>query len=270
LINRAIAAAVLMLSSSIGGTAMAADLSVAPMYGAAPITPASGWSGFYVGGHFGGGWGNFDTTRVTPGSLAFPAGFASSGKVGGPLAGGQIGLDYQLGQAVFGVTASGDWANLTGRTVDSGVVAGLDRNTRDSTLSRMTDVGGRIGFTAWNALLPYVKGGAAWARFDETTTNVSTAGALVAAANGAETRNGWFVGGGLEFRFIPTASMFLEYDHYDFGTATVTRSITAANAATTAAGFGPGVPIQSSNRLDTDVVKVGLNWRPAWTWFPTK
>jgi outer membrane immunogenic protein len=254
------AAALLMVGAT--QAAMAADLGVAPIYKAPAAAVSSTWSGFYIGGNAGGGFARTDSTRITDGSTAFPPGFASSSTARGPVAGGQVGIDFQTGPFVLGVVGSLDWANITGHDVDIGI-APADRSTRDTNVDWLTDVGGRVGYDI-NGLLPYVKGGGAWMHSSATSTNTSPGGVFINSAAGSETRTGWFIGGGFEYRFVPTASAFLEFDHYDFGTANATRTITAASAASTAAGFGVGTLATSSTKVNLDVIKVGLNWRPGW------
>ena len=80
-----------------------------------PAVPASvwTWTGCYVGGHVGGGWGHKSWRDVTLGG----AEFASHG-VTGWLGGFQIGCDYQAGAWVYGVEAQAGWAGLFGDSPD--------------------------------------------------------------------------------------------------------------------------------------------------------
>ena len=103
-------AALPMLAASL--SAQAADM---PLYKAPPPAPVPfSWTGFYIGAHVGAGWGNreFDFNDLT--ALA-PFLWNSSTPVNGPLAGGQIGANWQAGWAVLGVEADGSWANLQGK-----------------------------------------------------------------------------------------------------------------------------------------------------------
>ena len=96
---------------------------------------------------------------------------------------------------------------------------------------------GRIGFTADRALF-YVKGGAAWTDLD----NSITVGSDVWTKS--ETRDGWTLGGGIEYAFAPNWSAFVEYDYYDFGDKNTVIG-------------------DELVKVDTDVsaVKVGVNYR---------
>ncbi len=263
--KRLLLGAAAAIAICIGNSAFAADLGVAPVYKAPPAPPpVTSWTGFYIGANAGYGWAHESSTRITPGSAAFPPGFASSGNQNGGLFGGQAGVDVQFNQFVLGVVADADWANLTGQTIDIGV-GPLDRTTSNTGIKSLVDVGGRAGF-AWNSFLAYVKGGGAWERIDLSSATVSPAGIGLTSTSGSVTRSGWFIGAGGEYKFIPTASLFLEYDHYDFGSATETRNIVASAVA----AFPPGAPISNNVSRQTDVVKIGVNWRPNFWMFGGK
>ena len=74
---------------------------------------AFSWTGAYVGIYGGGGWGRSDFS----GPLA-PGAFDLSGAV----AGGTLGYNYQMGQAVLGIEGDGGWSNIRG----SGHLRGLE------------------------------------------------------------------------------------------------------------------------------------------------
>src|SRR5947209_171486 len=92
----------------VGGSAAAADIPVnAPVYKSVPPVSFS-WTGFYIGGHIGAGWGHKnwfeDATQSGGGG---PVGFrdASYDDFSGWLGGGQLGANYQAGWVVLGVQA---------------------------------------------------------------------------------------------------------------------------------------------------------------------
>ncbi len=73
------------------------------------------WTGFYIGGHVGAGWGTTESTltnfSVVPPGIAFPLNVPfSQNSRSGFLGGGQVGANWQTGWAVFGV--QGDIAGL--------------------------------------------------------------------------------------------------------------------------------------------------------------
>jgi outer membrane immunogenic protein len=102
----------------------------------------------------------------------------------------------------------------------------------------------------------YVKGGWAWADVDAHHSTFTGTGTLIAPSIGSETRNGWTVGVGAEWGFLPNWSLKAEYNYIDFGSATVTRVSTDTPA------FGGAVNnnLRKSD-FDMHLVKVGVNFR---------
>jgi outer membrane immunogenic protein len=231
----------LLLATSalvLAGPALGADLRIptkSPAMVAAPV-PFS-WTGCYIGAHAGYGWGRTDVTDPA-GFFAFANGQTTRANTRGPLAGGQIGCDYQFaGGWVLGIEGSAAWADIKG-TVNDPFFAGKNFSSRTDFIA---DATGRIGYS-FDRVLLYGKGGGAWShnRFDMTLFG--------GPASATETRFGWVVGGGIEYAFTSNWSAKLEYNHYDFGSRQVTL---------TGAGFT--APENISQRIDT--VKIGLNYR---------
>src|SRR3977135_1691979 len=92
-----------------GATAAAADLGARPVYKAAPVavTPVFSWTGFYIGGNFGGLWSRKE--------FASP-GVTFTNDPSGVLGGVQGGFDWQTGMWVFGVQGDFDWADAKAET----------------------------------------------------------------------------------------------------------------------------------------------------------
>ena len=128
------------------------------------------------------------------------------------LAGGQIGYNFQTGNFVFGIEGDFAWTG-----VDGGF-SGRNNNGPASWNADMNWLGmltGRVGY-AFNNVLVYIKGGAAWA--DEDYTHPATGGQLQALYySGGKTRSGWTLGGGVEYAFTPNWSFKVEYNYVDFG-----------------------------------------------------
>jgi outer membrane immunogenic protein len=214
----------LLASTVLAGTASAADLAArraAAAAAAAPVAYGINWTGFYLGGHVGYGWGGNDWT-----DSALP-GWGVSNDFDGFIGGGQLGFDYQIGNIVVGLQGELSGASLEGKSID--VYGDAFKNEA----SWIASVTGRVGFTVDRALF-YVKGGAAWTDLD---SKWDWAGA-------SKTRDGWTIGGGLEYAFAPNWSAFVEYNYYDFGDKTT---------------IVDSYPF----KVDTDinVVKVGVNYR---------
>jgi outer membrane immunogenic protein len=182
----------------------------APAY-AVPYT----WTGFYVGINGGGGFGRSDV------AAPFSTGtFNTSGGV----VGGTLGYNYQMGQAVFGLEADGDWTHLNGS-------AACALTTCQTSNDWLATARGRLGY-AVDRFLPYVTGGAA---FGDIKTNVTGVG------NATSTKAGWTLGGGVEAAIAGPWSAKLEYLYVDLGRG---GSVLGADSA-----------------FHTNLVRAGVNYK---------
>jgi outer membrane immunogenic protein len=232
-------------------TASAADLPLK-----APPMPAAvvyNWTGFYAGGEFGGGWATEQVTVVTNNpNAAFPPGTVFNPvHDNGPLGGAYAGYNYQISQFVVGIDGDYTWANLTGHATDVSIV-NADIASESNSIRWIATVTGRVGY-AMNNLLIFAKGGGAWAGFNATSVTNTPGGAFVAQTTSSETRNGWTVGGGLEWGFTPHWSAKIEYDYVKFATANF--SINEVNAAGVVSS-----PLRSATS-SLNMVKGGIAYR---------
>jgi opacity protein-like surface antigen len=212
-----------------GGVANAADM---PAYKAAPPAPYYSWTGIYIGGLVGVDWGNADRTYVPPPTVGHV-----NVKGAGVMAGATIGANYQVGYWVFGVEADYAGTNYNGNKG----CPNISLTTCHSNIDAIGTVAGRLGY-AWDRVLIFAKGGGAWARGDETAT-LNTNGQVISLA--ADNRNGWMLGGGLEFGHMGPWSAKVEYNHMDFGTKRLLFSNTE----------------QADIRDRVHAVKFGINYR---------
>ena len=207
-------------------SAIAADLSVAPLYKAPPpaLAPAYNWSGFYLGVNGGGGWGHsyWDTSADRVG-------------LSGGLAGGTAGYNWQFGNAVLGIEGDIDWANLKGTNSSTLCPAGC--STSDTWLST---VRGRAGY-AFGNVLPFVTGGLAVGDIRAATPGF---------AGASNTSAGWTAGGGIEVGLTGNWSAKAEYLYVDLGKF---NCGTACN----------GLPTDNVSMHD-NVVRAGVNYRFDW------
>ncbi len=262
----------LLLSSAIvaASPALAADLPMKAPVAAVPYT----WSGCHIGANIGGVWDR--TTYSDPGTLApgflglappsiaqnfAPAGTAfSSNSKGGILGGVQGGCDYQFASHwVIGFGGDYAWTSLN-HVANDPFFAG--KNGGPPLLTSQTDqiatLTGRIGY-AWNRVLFYGKGGAAYAHDNYIAQNFlglnnnfcNNAAGQGCIAYGSTQRWGWTAGVGLEYAFYENWSAFVEYDHYGFANKTIQMNI--LNGVT--------VPANLTARHDIDTVKFGVNYR---------
>jgi outer membrane immunogenic protein len=227
--------------------ASAADLGVRAAPPPAPVVIAPTWTGFYVGGNVGAGWAKNDTSiSGSPTILGTTIPFAiplASQTMSGFIGGVQGGYNYQFGTFVVGVEADGDWGSVNGTAPCLVVVSCTSK------VKSLVDVGGRAGVVVDKALV-YIKGGAAWANTNFTTA-VSIAG-LNAGQTLSQSRNGAFLGTGIEYAFMPNWTAKVEYDYYDFGSKTVGTSVSAA-------GFT--LPLAATSKLTEQTVKFGVNYK---------
>jgi outer membrane immunogenic protein len=192
--------------------ASAADMAVkAP----APYAIPYSWTGLYAGVHAGAGWGTVES-NVDLGGFTLPI---SSHEINGPLAGLQIGYNYQMGWALIGLEATGSWSDIKGTTPCLFGIASCTTKT-----DWMASVAARFGGLVGNNMLVFVKGGAAWAH-DKYDANIL--GLITTSAS--DTRVGWLGGLGAEYRFDPRWSAVIEYNYMDFGTESENFSGVAVN-----------------------------------------
>jgi len=214
--------------------AQAADLPPAPAPAAvAPIAyapPVYNWSGFYVGGHLGGGFaGSSWSDPFNGGNNSF----SKDGFIGG----GQIGANVQFNWLVLGIEGDFDWTGLKGSGADS---RGNAINTETEWTSTAT---GRIG-AAFDRLLVYGKGGVAFAHDLSSLSDIAGG-----TASATLTRIGWTAGAGLEYALDKNWAARVEYDYLGFGSE-------ALNLPT------PTFPAYTSNAtLNVQEIKVGIDYR---------
>ena len=201
-----------MKQTLLAGVSAIALLYAAPSLAAGPS--GSKWAGCYVGANAGGGWGEKSFTDT--GSLGFPLvgpDTTLSFGMNGYLVGGQIGCTHEIAPSwIVGIEGAFSAGDISGNGQSPA------RKYPDGAFTAKTNwiasITGRVGHS-WGNWLAYVKGGAAWADDRYTAT-------FYGPLEGAETRSGWTLGGGLEWAFATNWSARLEYDYFDFGTSTVT------------------------------------------------
>jgi outer membrane immunogenic protein len=253
------------------GAANAADLpakAATPPPEPPPLPAYFNWTGFYVGGNFGGGWATSDfsgTTLFTPGGLITPSAFSGSDNLSGILGGGQIGFNYEFpNSVVIGLEADGDWSNISGSTSTCGIAAGATTGCSNNNV-KIDDFGtvrGRLGY-AWSNVLLYGSGGWAWGG-STTTSSLTCVGAACPATSGAFTggnstssvdASGWAAGAGLEWAFTRNWTLRLEYLHLQFN---------GVGGSFNSSGAVAGVPFTStasgSSNVGLDAVRVGANY----------
>jgi outer membrane immunogenic protein len=187
---------------ALGGQAMAADLAVK----AAPLPPPSyDWSGFYIGGFGGYGFGNQNINNATG-----PAGFANftaNFETHGPMAGGEVGYNWMVTRDImFGLEGDGAWTNIRGN--DNFALGWNDANH----LKWVSSLRVRSGFTV-DRLLLFFTGGWAAGDIDHVNTNPG-----VGVDAFSVHRSGLTAGGGMAYAITNNLIGKIEYRYYDLGT----------------------------------------------------
>lgn len=254
--------------------ASAADLPLPFKASPAPEPAAINWTGFYIGGQGGGGWGSSSSTQnafffcPAGGVCAAPTPFSApafSTSSAGALGGVTAGFNYQFkNPIIIGIEADWSAAAINGsgacnRAFAVGNFGGGATGTCSSNLQDFATITGRLGW-AWERALFYVKGGGAFARYNDTITTI-VAGIPGPAANFTNDRSGWTLGVGAEYAFSPGWSFKVEYQHMDFGIQNVTYPF--VNVPPFAAGVFNTI---NSETQHVDIVRAGINYR--FNWWP--
>jgi outer membrane immunogenic protein len=287
-----------MRKSLIATSALAALIMAAPAYAAdmavkarplPPPVPVFTWSGFYVGGHVGWGWGDFDFrdpfVQVNQPILIFPGlfvgvplerSFSDSSFLGGL----QAGVNAQFGPVVVGVESDVSWMSLGGEfrsstsnfgglvTTSEGVSAKLDW---------LATARGRLGWAS-DRILVYGTAGVAFGGVDAagditlTTAPVSIPGippippgTLSLATSDRKTHVGWTAGAGIEGAIWSNWSVKFEYLYTDLGWLKHEGPLTIGG---TLAPLLTGTSLSGGGEFKAVVqtVKLGLNYRFDWGW----
>ncbi|RXH24311.1 membrane protein [Bradyrhizobium nanningense] len=263
---------------------LAADLPAAPIVKApAPVYPLFSWTGGYIGGSVGSGWGTSQTALAVGNTfIGAPVNQTVNQLIGGTadftvplpqvqmngfLGGVQAGYNFQSGVMVYGVEGDFLWSGVKGRN-GCFVVLNCTNDTK-----WIADITGRVGFTVGDRGLVYIKGGAAWADSSiginqsfAVTSNLGTGFAANGATDGRATKKifGGTLGAGVEYAFLPGWSAKVEYDYFDFGRQDVTLPISVASRVQTgdvapaAIAIGVTTPVSFKQQLHT--MRVGVNY----------
>jgi outer membrane immunogenic protein len=206
-----------------GASALAADMPVK----AAPA-PMFNWTGFYIGGQGGYGWGSSEIIAPTSTVDLHP-------RTSGGFWGGYLGYNFQFSPNwVIGAEADLNKSRIEG-TFD---LAGAG-NFLSTHMDSFESVRGRIGY-AINQTLFFATVGWYWA---DTYNRQQFAGL---DGHGFATLSGWTVGGGVEYAFSPNWIGRIEYRHLsrDWASPPFTTGFTAR-----------------SYSMDLNAVSIGLAYK---------
>ena len=232
-------------------SAFAADLPVK----AKPIVAAGlDWSGVYVGAHVGYGGGMMDWPLAVG-----PADFVARG----PVAGGQIGINKQLGSVVFGLELDGSWADIKGSNSFEVVGPALTVGGKwTSKIDSLATFAGRAGIAA-DRWFVFAKAGISAVR--EKHTMVSTVTGFVGGVpaiqinslSGSETRYAPMLGFGAEYALSGPWSILAEYNYHHLGAANVRQTGTVIFQGVVAGTTAADTRIEQA----IHVARLGVNYR---------
>ncbi len=251
---------------SVGSVAaMAADLSLPPRpyapYG--PVyRPAViyDWTACYVGLNAGGVWGRMRDDWAPSGEFIPPvvSALEANGSAiidaSGFTGGGQVGCNWQVGQVVSGLEADIQYTALDeSRDVSVPASFSVDPlNFHEEFRSKwLTTFRGRFGWLATPFVLLYATGGLAVAQVETVDSVINLADpAEFNTVSGSETRAGWTIGGGVEWKFAQHWSVRAEYLFVDLGHFSTTSVDSLPPVAT----------IDHDHHLTENIARAGLNF----------
>jgi len=208
----------------LAGPALAADLSRPPVYKAPPpVVPVFNWTGWYIGGNAGYGWGSSTNPSISSPDFNFDPGSFPSLSPRGFIGGGQIGYNWQVNPNwLLGLETDFQGADI--KAAGTGSVVDAAGNVGTTALSEKLDFLGTARVRAglvYNNWLLYGSGGLAYGNAKSTIGFTSALGDDVAGSR-SETRVGWAAGGGVNYLLTPNWILGVDFLHYDLGHTSVT------------------------------------------------
>src|ERR1700704_4663591 len=170
--KRIVLAALVALGSA---SALAADLPPRGYAKAPAMAAANNWSGLYIGGNVGYGWGNNSTDfsfLPTPEALEADNNTTLGTRSSGVIGGAQLGYNWQIGSLVTGLEADIQGSGIKGSARAIPTIRGTPIPdptsvfSSEQKLSWFGTVRGRLGLTVTPELLLYGTGGLAYGRVD--------------------------------------------------------------------------------------------------------
>lgn len=229
------------LMATLAGTTqgLAADLRLLPAPAPQPQLPAvvfPNWAGAYIGAHAGYLSGRSETSFPETGEIHFVDPNSFTGGL-------SAGYSMQRGRAVGGLEADLSVVDAKA-TVDTGPMPDPSITQLQSTIAWNSHWRARVGYAFDRALL-FMAGGLALAGVDNKAFDNGTG----AVATWSGTRVGWTLGGGVDYRVAPRASVRLEYLYDNYGAKTL--------AAQT---VGVTTFAERESKLDTHTLRAGVHW----------
>lgn len=220
------------------------------------------WSGLYVGGHAGYGWGDWNVDLSnSSGAIHYNDPFVpATGSLAVEdnwIGGFQAGYNHQFGSLVLGIEADASWTGIeaNGRfTTPAPNHTTWDISTK---LDAFGTVRARVGYAFGRAMI-YGTGGLAWGIVDATQATNWFAPAPVAEGGrtaGDTNHIGWTIGAGAEWAFAQNWSVKGDYLYVDLGEENY-----ALDGTTKPGGTVPYTETFATD-LNFHAVRVGVNYK---------
>ncbi|MGY2902641.1 outer membrane protein [Bradyrhizobium sp. URHC0002] len=259
----------LLVISALAFSSMAASAADMAMRTKAPpivVDPSYNWSGFYIGGNVGYGWGDADTSfNPLPSAAAFvnlaPTTLAPDPQ--GVVGGVQAGYNWQAGKFVFGLEADIQASDIHGNALVTPIIQnsgapfpGAGFLAASQRIDWFGTVRARAGFTPVDRLLLYVTGGLAYGNVSyNAQTDFRPGGTIQYPASFSRTKTGWTAGAGAEWAFAQNWTAKVEYLYIDLGNESTIANPVPAN---------PPFQVGYNWRTTEQIARVGLNYKFGW------
>jgi outer membrane immunogenic protein len=293
-----VAIGIAAIAALIGGPALAATPEPPPAPRPAPVYT---WTGFYIGGNLGYGWGNGrndvagnGSVTANIGGFSYPSSFAfadsNTAWLNGAIGGGQFGFNYQSSPKwVLGLEADIQSAgkNGTGVFADTfatpvcisgtsggtcvltGMVTGTAVTDYQAKIDWFGTVRGRLGFLPSSQSLIYVTGGLAYGHV--AVSGIANVTAMIlgprpgtAAFDASKTNIGFSVGGGIEgkFRYWLPVNWTWKLEYLYLDLGSLDAGTPFATTALIRGSISPAAGTITTHTHFTDnIVRVGLNYK---------
>lgn len=174
------------------------------------------WSGFYVGGKFGGtwadiGWAQHYTDFVLPGTAGREATFSPGGVTGGIMGGANL----QMGYWIFGLEIGFVGTGLSQSTASPHFPA---TDSFKTDIDWLLSIEPRLGYT-FDRTMVFIKGGWVGGNAALSVSGIGTGGAYKTVKTD-EFVDGWSLGAGVEYAWWPSFIVGLEYQYVHLNLST--------------------------------------------------
>lgn len=226
------------------------------MISAAAAEPSApyDWRGFYLGYHIGGALGLVDVDNPFGPSI-----FGDTARTPGPLAGGQLGYNWQSGRGLLGLEADASFADMDGTNTCfaySGFY--VSANCR-AEIDALGTLAARFGWLPFDGLtLVYGKAGLAWRHGEIDVTPNGGIGRPGTEESGVQW--GWTVGAGIERAIAPRWTVKAEYGFLAFDDEGFAAPASLFQPAPPLGAFDPVAGARTDISTDIHQFKLGMNY----------